>query len=416
MEGFLAVMPDGFTATLERAPGRFDRAAVVDWLMTEGRLLPTTEALMEAFCRRLAAEGVPLWRCSLQLRMLHPLFFGVSFFWWRERAGVEVVERAHGGESDPAYLKSPVAAIALEGVEGIHHRLETSGGPFPYAILQELKAQGGTDYAAMPIRFASGRRNVVTFASNVPGGFSTEALALIDGVLPALGSVLETQALRRLSTNLLNTYVGPLTGARILSGEIRRGVGVTLRAVLFYCDLRGFTALADRLPIDELIGLLNGYYEIMGGAVQARGGEILKFVGDAMLAIFPLAHHGGDAEWKEAAACRLALAAADDAVAEMGRLNAERRAWGQPTLRAGIALHVGDVMYGNIGAPNRLDFTVIGPAVNLVNRLEGLCTRMDRTILTSAELARACPQELVSLGFQPVKGLSEPVEVFGRSG
>ncbi|CAK0752537.1 hypothetical protein CCP1ISM_4770001 [Azospirillaceae bacterium] len=182
--------------------------------------------------------------------------------------------------------------------------------------------------------------------------------------------------------------------------------------MLWYCDLRGFTSMSERLPREDVVAILNSYFEVMGEAVQSRGGEILKFVGDGMLAIFPLdgPTAGGPAG---SIATGLALDAGRDAVAGLARLNAERSAWGQPTLQCGIGLHLGDVMYGNIGAANRLDFTVIGPAVNLVTRIEGLCKRLDRPLLTSAVFAACCPSPLLSLGFQPVRGLTEPVEVFG---
>jgi adenylate cyclase len=232
--------------------------------------------------------------------------------------------------------------------------------------------------------------------------------------MPALSTVLETMVLRRLAVNVLDTYVGRDAGARILSGDIRRGTGATLRAVLWYCDLRGFTSLADRLPLADLIGLLNGYFEIMGGAVQTRGGEILKFIGDAMLAIFPLAD-GEESEAHIRTKVNDALDAAADAIKEMELRNRELQAWGLPVLKAGIALHVGDVMYGNIGAPDRLDFTVIGPAVNLVSRIQGLSSELMRPVLTSEAFAAQCAERLVSEGRHPVKGLKEPIQVFGLS-
>ena len=220
--------------------------------------------------------------------------------------------------------------------------------------------------------------------------------------------------LRRLAVNVLDTYVGRDAGARILSGDIRRGTGATLRAVLWYCDLRGFTSLADRLPLADLIGLLNGYFEIMGGAVQARDGEILKFIGDAMLAIFPLPD-GEEGDAYVRAKVNDALDAAADAIKAMELRNRELQAWGLPVLKAGIALHVGDVMYGNIGAPDRLDFTVIGPAVNLVSRIQGLSSELMRPVLTSEAFAAQCAERLVSEGLHPVKGLKEPIQVFGLS-
>jgi adenylate cyclase len=402
-----------------------DRVAVIDWLLEQGRQAISAQRLLDAFCRRLMEAGLPLWRAVCGLQLLHPQIRSTSYFWRRDRGAVEMRNRLHGAETEADDRISPFGTLMEEGADGMRYRLEQMEGPWPYAILGQLREQGATDYVAMTVRFASGRRNVLSLATDRPGGFSTEDLALVDSVLPAFGAVLETLALRRLSTTVLDTYVGRRTGARILSGDIRRGTGDNVRAVLWYCDLRGFTSLADRLPREELIALLNGYFEAMGGAVEEHGGEILKFIGDAMLTIFPL---DGDADGDgagangrggEAEACAKALEAAIAAIAAMERLNAARAAWGQPTLRCGIALHIGDVMYGNIGSPTRLDFTVIGPAVNLVSRIDGLCNELNRTMLTSAAFAAAfagactgCGSRLVSLGHHPVKGLEEPVEVF----
>ncbi len=388
-------------------PGQ--RQAVVDWLLQEGRQAATIQDLLDRFCQRLITAGLPLSRGVCGLSLLHPQIRSIVFFWHRHGKGVEVATRLHGTEGSTEYLTSPFATLIEDGADGLRYRLEQMAPPWPYPVLGELRQQGATDYVAMTLLFAGGRRNVLSFATDRPGGFTTADLALVDAVLPALGAVLETLALRRLATTVLDTYVGRRTGARILSGDIRRGTGANVRAVLWYCDLRGFTQLADRLPREELIALLNGYFEIMGGAVEDHGGEILKFIGDAMLAIFPLE----DTDHRGADACARALDAAQDALKGMEERNAERAAWGQPTLRCGIALHTGEVMYGNIGSANRLDFTVIGPAVNLVSRIEGLCNRLDRTVLASAAVAEACGDRLVSLGWHPVKGLRNPVEVYG---
>lgn len=381
---------------------------VIRWLLEEGRLKPSIAVLMEDFCAFMVGEGIPLARGLWQILLLHPQVRGVSFFWLRDRPGVREIQRAHGTESLPEYVNSPLGAIIEDGAEAMRYPLEALEPPYPYPVLDDLKAAGMTDYVALPIRFSTGRVNVVTWASDRPGGFDAASLSLLYDILPAMTTVIETHAFRRLAVNLLDTYVGRQTGARILAGEIRRGIGSTIDAVLFYTDLRGFTPLADKLPQDELIALLNNYFEIMGDAVESRGGEILKFIGDAMLAIFPLTA-GRDAT----ELCHHALDAAEEATRAVDRLNTERKTWGQPTIRVGIALHVGGVMYGNIGAPTRLDFTVIGPAVNLVNRLEGLCNRLNRRILASGAVARLCGPRLVSLGYQPVKGLVDPVEVFG---
>lgn len=389
------------------------RLALLDWILGDARMLPSIPSLLDAFARRLETAGVPLARMTLGLRLLHPQIRFKSYYWRRAEEAVEIVQRGHDTESSPEYLASPIAAILDQGAEALRFRIENMAPPWPYPIIGELHQQAATDYVIMAVTFSNGRRNMASFATDRPGGFSTADLALIDGVMPAFVTVVETMALRFLATTVLDTYVGRRTGARILSGEIRRGSGADLRAVLWYCDLRGFTRLADKLPREELIALLNNYFEAMGGAVEGQDGEILKFIGDALLAVFPVADGTDGAE---EAAARRALAAAEAALGAMHTLNVERAAWGQPILRCGIALHVGDVMYGNIGAPDRLDFTVIGPAVNLLSRIEGLCTRLDRPVLTSAALAALCPDRLSSLGWHPVKGLKEPVEVYGLTG
>ncbi|MGQ9366273.1 adenylate/guanylate cyclase domain-containing protein [Azospirillum sp. ST 5-10] len=388
---------------------------MIDWLLTDGRRHTGVPEFIDALCRHLRTVGVPLARCSLALTLLHPQIRSMSYYWRVDLAEVEAIERAHGIESSIDYLTSPVAAIMEQGAEALRFRLERMAPPWPYPVVGELQAQGYTDYAVMTLRFSDGRPNMASFATDQPGGFTTADLAAIDAMLPAMGAVLETMVLRRLATTVLDTYVGRRTGARILSGDIRRGTGAALRAVLWQCDLRGFTALADRLPREELIALLNGYFEVMGGAVEARDGEILKFIGDALLAVFPLPDAPPDAPCGaecDREACTRALDAAEAALAGMARLNAERAAWGQPVLHCGIALHLGDVMYGNIGAPSRLDFTVIGPAVNLVSRLESLCKRLERPVLASAAVAAACGDRMRSLGWHPVRGLRDPVEVF----
>lgn len=406
-----------FTVTAASPPDRtreqeaaMARLTFIDWILSDARLLPDLPSLLDAFAGKLLAAGVPLVRMTLGLRLLHPQIRFKNYYWRRDEEAVEIVQRGHDTEKSPEYLASPIAAILDQGAEALRFRIETIVPPWPYPIVGELHEQGATDYVIMAVTFANGRRNMASFATDRPGGFSTADLALIDGVMPAFVTVVEAITLRFLATTVLDTYVGRRTGARILSGEIRRGSGADVRAVLWYCDLRGFTRLADKLPREELIALLNNYFEVMGGAVEAQGGEILKFIGDAMLALFPVAEDDGNGE--QAAAFR-ALTAAETALSAMQTLNGERAAWGQPILRCGISLHVGDVMYGNIGAPDRLDFTIIGPAVNLLSRIEGLCSRLDRPVLTSAAFAALCPGRLASLGWHPVKGLSEPVEVYG---
>lgn len=395
--------------------------ALLDWLVNAGREAASPAELLEAFSLRLVQAGLPLWRTAWWVPALHPVVRG-TYAVWESGKGFTEQLRPHGSELTDLYQRSPFAALLEHGLEEARHRLPGPPGQRrAYPVLDDLARDGASDYLAMPIRVTADRLGCGSFTTRAPDGFSPQQVSLVKALLPPLGCVLGVHYYRQLTATLLDVYVGHQTGNRILSGEIRRGSGQTLRAVLWFCDMRGFTGLSDRLPRTELIALLNGYFDIMGGAVEARGGEILKFMGDAMLAIFPLPQEGESAAVppaceggapEAAVACR-AMEAAETALAGMSGLNRERRAWGQPILRAGIALHVGEVMYGNIGTARRLDFTVIGPAVNLTSRIESLCKDMNRTLLTSAAFARICPGKLTSLGVQTVRGLNDPIEVFG---
>lgn len=408
------IHPEPDAATLPDPSLRAARLG--SWLLTKGAEAPDLPTLLTVFAERLRRSGMMLDRMSLHIRLLHPQIRGLTYIWRMGGGAVEVIQREHGVELTPAFKNSPIAAITEGGADGIHIPIGRVPPPYPFEILDELKVEGFTDYAAMAMKISGGRRGVATFATRSAEGFTTADLSLIHDILPALSALVEVRALRLLTTNLLDVYVGSEAGQRILNGDIRRGSGVSISAVLWYCDLRGFTQLADRLPMDQLIALLNNYFDIMGGAVARRGGEILKFIGDAMLAIFPV--EAAESDEEVCRKCVLAIDAATEAIAVMKRLNAQRAAWGQPMMGAGIALHVGEVMYGNIGAADRLDFTVIGPAVNFVTRLEGVTRQLDRSLLTSAAFADVLSRgplagRLTSLGHYPIKGLIQPVEVFG---
>ena len=248
-----------------------------------------------------------------------------------------------------------------------------------FPILTELRRAGMTDYVVLPVPFSDGSNKALSLATTRSGGFSDDEFALFTAMTPAVAVNLEIQALWRMARTLLDTYVGCQSGGRVLEGQIRRGMGETLRAVIWLSDMRGFTSLSESLPRDELIELLNQYFGPMCDAVEANGGEVLKFIGDAMLAIFPV---DSDA----VSACRRALGAVRAARAALDNENEQRAVAGWPQIHYGLALHVGDAMYGNIGGDARLDFTVIGPAVNLTSRLESMCRSLDRSPLLSAEL------------------------------
>ena len=267
----------------------------------------------------------------------------------------------------------------------------------------------------MPLLFSDGKISAATFATDRGGGFATAELAQIYDMLPALAHVMEMHALRHTARSLLDTYLGGHTGRRVLDGFVKRGDGEDIHAVIWFCDLRESTVLADSVPRAHFLALLNDFFDCMAGAVLRHEGEVLRFIGDAALAIFPIVEADSDTG-REACtrydACRKALAAARDAHGRMRELNRGREEKGQTPLRFGIGLHIGDVTWGNIGVPERLEFTVVGAAANEAARLEGLCKTLDRSILLSSRFAQFFPGEMILLGRHQLRGVSEPQEVF----
>ncbi|HEX6111516.1 MAG TPA: adenylate/guanylate cyclase domain-containing protein [Geminicoccaceae bacterium] len=381
------------------------RSPILDWLIGEARRLPDDAALLRALCERLVEAGLPLARASCHIRTLHPELFGMGLYWQRGAEDIRVFRAEHGIQQTPLYQRSPMRLL-FEGAGAVRQRLDLphTGFDFDFPLLQELRDEGLTDYVALPMTFSDGKIHGTTWSSDRPGGFTTEDLRQIYDLLPLFSLLLEIHLNRRIAVNLLDTYVGRAAGERILRGQITRGSGETVRAAIWTCDLRGFTELSERTDRDTLLDCLNQYFDSMAKPVEQHGGEILKFIGDAMLAMFPL---------DTAQACPRALQAALDARAAMDRLNSERGARGEDALAYGIALHAGDVMYGNIGAANRLDFTVVGPAVNLTSRLERLCRSLGFSLLISDTFAGMCAcADYRSLGTHRLIGIARPVEVF----
>lgn len=378
--------------------------SVIDWLARDGRRIAEGTELVTQLADRLTAIGLPLARISLNLRTLHPQVLATAYLWERHCGCAQQIDREHGIQFTQTYLNSPMRSLYEQG-HGQRWRLVGPVANLEFPVLAELRDQGLTDYFTMALPFADGKLCGSTWATDRPSGFTEVEIAGIHRLRDVLCLVLEVQETRRMSTTLLNTYLGRATGERVLAGRIKRGDHESIRAVLWLADLRGFTRLSDTLERAALIRLLDGYFECVAGAVHGQGGEVLKFIGDGLLAIFPIA---GDAR----VAARAALAAAHDAETAVDRLNRTRAAAGEAPLRFGLALHVGDVFYGNIGAPDRLDFTVIGPAVNLVARIEALNKPLDRTMLASAEFAAIAAEPLVPLGSQALRGVREPQDVY----
>ena len=272
-----------------------------------------------------------------------------------------------------------------------------------------MRAKGLTDYVAWPLYHTLGKRHIVTFATDRPAGFDDAHIADLSKLLPVLALVSEIRMKNRLARTLLETYVGSHAGELILAGATRRGSGTTVRAAIMICYLRDFTGISDNWPRDDVIDLLNGYFDAMSEPIARHGGEILKFIGDGLLAIFPLS---------QPSACANLLHAVAEARQAMIALNEKNGETGRALLNYGIGVHVGDVMYGNIGSRSRLDFTVIGPAVNMASRLETLTKQLGRTVLLSRAFADFVEShfDLERVGEYPVRGFNDPIELFAYHG
>jgi len=381
-------------------------AAAIGWLADGARSAVRSQDVLEQLCLRLVDSGLPLWRVAVFVRTLHPLQMGRSFVWRPDRE-VEVSEAPFQLLDETMFLTSPVQRIYRTG-EAIRRRLADPECPDDFPFLDELRAEHVTDYLALPLNFTNGEIHVATFTTRQPRGFSQEHVAALEAVGPPLARVAEVRALRVTAISLLNAYVGHKAGEQILAGRIRRGDVERIRAVIWLSDMRGFTRRADAMAPESLIELLNLFYDNLVPAIEAEGGEVLKFMGDGLLAIFRISDSADAYE-----ACARALRAAKEAQRNIAALQGVGPADTGEPLRFGLALHVGEALYGNIGAGARLDFTCIGPSVNRAARLEKIASRLGRVVVASTAFARCMPEEFVTLGDFELAGFREPETVFG---
>lgn len=386
-----------------------DTEAIGDWLAAGARSAPDAQELLGQLCDRLVGCEIPLSRVGVFVLALHPQIMGRRYLWEPGRP-VDVSLGSFEAFETPEFRRSPVRRVIDTGAP-IRLRLAEEGPQSDLTVVNELRAESVTDYLVTPLLFTDGSVNAASWATRRPGGFTDAEIAGLDAILNPLARMIEISTLRQLATDFLDIYVGNQGGSRILSGQIRRGHTEAINACIWLSDMRGFTALSERLPPQGLVDVINRFFDCQTPAILERGGEILKFMGDGLLAIFPIA--GDRAE--TSGVCEAALAAAIEASATVATQ------FGSPgddaeDVRFGLALHLGQVMYGNIGGGNRLDFTCIGPAVNLAARIEKLCGRLERTILASEEFAKHCPDKLAPVGDFDLRGIDGRRTVFGLEG
>jgi adenylate cyclase len=382
---------------------------VLHWLTNDTRDERFLDNIFAELCLRLQRAGIPVKRATLHFMLLHPQWLGSRMMWADGMREAEIRRVDYDIRECSEFIDSPASELN-DGATEVRENLERDPSlSRKHVVYDEMRAKGLTDYVAWPLYHTFGKRHMVTFATDRPGGFDDAQIAGLLKVLPALALVSEIRIKNRLARTLLETYVGSHASELILAGATRRGTGTTVSAAIMICDLRDFTAISDNWPRDDVIDLLNGYFDAIAEPIARHGGEILKFIGDGLLAIFPLS---------EPSACANLLHAVAEARQAMVALNEKNRETGWAPLNYGIGVHVGDVMYGNIGSQTRLDFTVIGPAVNMASRLESLTKQLGRPVLVSRAFADFVEGDfdLERIGEYPVRGFHDPIELFSYQG
>jgi adenylate cyclase len=382
-----------------------DNADIAASIVASGIADVPVAMLVEGAMRRLMAVGVPLHRMNVSFRILHPLFDGMSIT-WTEEGGVEVTYSVLIDQAGSLFRMSPFYFMLTNGLTEFRCKLDAETCVDRFPLLAELRTKGFTDYLALIVSFGGAPLHPDThegigtsWSTRAPQGFGAGDIAAMRQVLAPLALALRVIIKDQITRNALNTFHGPLVGGRILSGTIKRGDGERLTAALWYSDLRNSTGLADALPVDEFLDLLNAYFDCAAGAVMEQGGQVLDIIGDAILAFFPTGESGDGR-----AACAEALQAAHGARLRLAQLRAEGRERAG-AIEFGIGVHFGDVVFGNAGTAERLKFGVLGRAVNEVARTADMSKQLKRPVVVTDEVARRSGLRLDDLGLHDLRGI-----------
>jgi len=379
-----------------------DIQAISDWIIghaIEGHDLADT---LDSFCERARAAGLPLARVHVAMTTLHPMYEARSLRW--NEAGIELRENyPHIDAPGDDWLRSIEA-----GQREVRYPMEGEGSWRDYPLLVDLEAKGFSDYFGAvnpfaPEEVARARQDgmIMGWATRRAGGFTEAHLAAIRRLQLRFAAAAKIANREETALNILSAYLGGDAATRVLDGQIKLGDGEVIPSVIWYSDLRHSTDLADTLPGEAFLAVLNDYFRCTAGAVLDHGGDVLRFIGDAVLAIFPVA----EGRFTTGEACARAIEAARDADKRIAQLNAERGAAPGYPVAYGLALHVGQVLFGNIGVPERVEFSVIGPAANEVCRLEGKTKDLGRSIVVSEAFARELELDWQDLGEHELKGV-----------
>lgn len=381
---------------------------VADWLTQSSLAGNELEAMVTGFCERLAAAGLPLARAHLTFSMLHPLYTALGFTWTRgEGVQIERYMRKPGEQPD-RFLRSPYYHLLRHDLDHLRRRLDSStASEFP--IFDDLKERGITDYIAFVHAFEKGSSQGMmgSWATDAADGFSDSVIAALLRMQNHLAVAAKMAVLSRLAGNMLTTYLGGDAGRRVLSGQIRRGDGETIRAALVMADMRGSTELAETEGRQVYIDTLNQFFDAIAAPFNRDGGQILSFIGDGFLAVYPCGRHKEPSE----TACRAAFSAVIKATKRVSDLNAERRSRNMAEIGYGIGLHIGNVMFGNVGLKDRLTFSAFGAAVNEAQRLQGLTKRYANQVVASDAFATYCGGPWITMGEEILGGTAEKMTV-----
>lgn len=385
------------TAWLLRCNGAYRHESIAD--------------LLADFCVSVLAPELKVTRAYCFIRTLHPQVYATHYTWTTFEESVLEVNAPFGVIESDMHLASPCSRI-YDGSVSIRRQLEGPNPNLDFPILEDLYRLGTTDYLAMPFRFADGQVNIFSIATDNPGGFTDEDLSHVGEMVPVLSLKLECLERHRITSTLLRTYLGSKTGTQVLNGQVRLGDVEQLNAVILFCDLRNSTRLSLQMEPTNYLRFLNAFFGCVATAIQDHGGEILRFVGDAVLAIFPIGNEKHLKKKQASYICNQALEAAISADHNFNRLNANDLKVDAESLGYGLALHIGKVMYGNIGIPGRQEFTVIGKAVNEAAKIESLTKKISCRLLLSADFAQHIDRTLTPMGFTNIVGSQDAEPIF----
>lgn len=376
------------------------------WLIDHASAYDDLRVLAGQLVDRLHLVGFPVERLNLGVLAVHPEMAGYAVMWEKGMAAPIEAPIHRKDMRNSTYADSPIRFI-VEHRESVDFDLADPIALRRFPVLQEFQKNGYTQYIGFPLQYGKGGTAVLTLCTSAPTGFEQTDVVGIQNIFPVLRLLIDVVETRRLAKTVLRTYLGRDTGERVLSGDIVRGEGERIQAALWFCDLRDYTSMTSELGSFAMIDVMNEFFDCMADAIWAEDGEILKFMGDAMLAVFRIRLDRG-----AASAAKAAVRASQAAIDSLSAISSERKERREAALRAGVSLHLGSVVYGNIGAESRLDFTVMGHAVNLVARIQSLNSSMGEAILFSQEIADHVGEEAESIGLHTFKGVPTPVEVF----